>query len=901
MKALRRGVERLLGLVTRRRREREFEEELRSHVEMHVDEGVRAGLSPEEARRQALVMLGGAQQVRDSYADGLTLPSVESVLQDVRFAVRMLAKSPGFTAVAVLVLALGIGANAAVFSLINVVLLRPLNGTTTATPMGISIGDRERPDAWRFLSYPDYTDIRQQPGLFTSVIAETGSHHPGLEEHGTTRRISARVVSSNYFSALGGRMAAGRGFTAAEEHPNAGTPIAIISYPFWRQRGFDPALVGSSLRINGKPFTVVGVAAEGFTGLMPVSSPDLWLPFGAASLLASPSSESALGRVTLDRDVQSLLVTAFLRDGLTALSAARGLESLAAGVPSPIAGGHARIVVSPRSRTAMGPSPGRDTNARAGATVLMLLTALVLVVACLNLANMLLARGSGRRPEMAVRLALGGSRGRIVRQLMTEGFLLSLLGGAAALMLAWLAGRQVMATVDAVAGANTVISLTPDLRVFAAVGVACLVSTIAFSLGPAWTLSKPDLAGGLKSSGLRGRKRRIPIPNLLVGAQIALSLALLVAAGLFLRAGAAAAIADPGYTLRDGLLVQTDMDMLGASRANGLRLYGRLVDRLRALPGVRAATLASIVPFGSYRDGRMVSHDGRFIFATYTVVGAAYLDTLGLKLLAGRDFTRFEEQTDAASPVALVDQALVDQLFAGRTPIGQLLHMSMRPDRSDDETVEIVGLVPTVRDDIAEGVNAHVYVPFGSRYRSAMTLRVKTEPGAETALTLPLRAAIADIDRRVPVLSVQTLTEHRDASETILGLTIVSAIFGGLGAIALFLASIGVYGLRAYLVAQRTREFGIRLALGAPRGVVVRQVLGEGSRVAVAGMAAGAFLATTVTVLLQQAGMLIDVSPADPLVVIGAPLVLLAATGLASYIPARRALRVDPVTALRAE
>jgi putative ABC transport system permease protein len=227
--------------------------------------------------------------------------------------------------------------------------------------------------------------------------------------------------------------------------------------------------------------------------------------------------------------------------------------------------------------------------------------------------------------------------------------------------------------------------------------------------------------------------------------------------------------------------------------------------------------------------------------------------------------------------------------------------MSMRPDRSDDEAVEIVGVVPTVRDDIAEDVNAHVYVPFGSRYRSAMTLRVKTEPGAGSALALPLRAAIAEIDRRVPVLSIQTLTQHRDASETILGLTIVSVIFGAFGAIALFLASIGVYGLRAYLVAQRTREFGIRLALGAPRGVLVRQVLEEGSRVAMAGMAAGVFLAIAVTILLQQSGMLIDVSPADPLVVIGAPLVLLTATGLASYIPARRALRVEPVTALRVE
>jgi predicted permease len=900
VRTLRRALVRLLGLVTRRRRQEDFDEELRSHVEMHTDEGIRAGLSPAEARRRALVMLGGAQQARDRYADGVTLPSLESVLQDVRFAVRMLAKAPGFTAVAVFVLALGIGANAAVFSLINALLLRPLNGTTTGRPMGVFVGDQTRPDAWRFFSYPEYIDVRQQSGLFTAVIAET-SAHPGLDDGGSTRRVSARIVSSNYFSALGGTMAAGRGFTAAEEHPKAGTAVAVVSYSFWRRHGFDRALVGSTIRLNRTPFAVVGVAPEHFTGLMPLTSSEVWLPFGAADLISSRSSTTPFGRVTTDPSVQSLLVTAFLRDGVTAFSATRRLESLATALPPPAKGGRAQLVVAPRSRTAMGIAPKRDTNAAAGATVLMMLALVVLIVACLNLANMLLARGSARRPEIAVRLALGGSRGRIVRQLVTEGFLLSLIGGAAALLISWIAARQVTATLQAVAGSNTVVNLTPDARVFAAVAVACLVSTLAFSLGPAWTLSKPDLTSGMRTAGLRGRRRRVPIPDLLVGTQIALSLALLVAAGLFLRAGAAAAIADPGYTLRDGLLVQTDMDMIGASPSEGLRLYGDLLDRVRALPGVRAATLASIVPFGSYRDGRLIRHDSRLLFATYTVVGSGYLETLGLKLLAGRDFTRIEEQSAAASPVALVDQTLVNELFPNANPIGQALQMSMRPDFSDVERVEIVGVVPAIRDDVTEGLNAHVYVPFGSRYRPAMTLRLKTEPGAETAVTRPLSAAITEIDRRVPILSIQTLAQHRDASEGIVGLTIVSIIFGAFGAIALFLASIGVYGLRAYLVAQRTREFGIRLALGASRATMVRQVLSEGSRIAAGGMAAGALLAAALMVVLKQSGMLLEASPLDPLVMIGAPLLLLVATGLASYIPARRALRVEPVAALRVE
>jgi predicted permease len=899
VKALRVALSRALGVLTRRRRERDFDDELRSHVDLHVEDGIRAGLAPEEARRRALVMLGGLQQARETYRDRVGIPSLEILLQDLRFAIRLLAKAPGFTAVAVFVLALGIGANAAVFSLINAVLLRPLNGTTQGTPMGVYIGDRARPDAWRFSSYLDYTELRRRTDLFSALVAET-SAHPGLEEDGRTQRISARLVSSNYFSGLGAAMEKGRGFTATEENPDSASAVAVVSYPFWRRHGFDPAMLGRTLRLNGRPFTIVGIAPERFTGVMPMASPDMWLPLGATTLL-SPGPGAGVGPVASPRTTQSLIVTAFLRDGLTPDEANRRLVSLAASMVPAAVNGQAQLVVAPRSRTAIGIAPRRDTGAAEAAALAMLLTTVVLIVACLNLANMLLARGSARRPEIAVRLALGGSRGRIVRQLFTEGLLLSLLGGAAALMLAWLSSHQVAAALEGVAGRNVAIDLRPDIRVLAAVAIACVISSVAFSLGPAWTLSKPDLVTGLKTSGLRGRRQRFPVPDVLVGAQIALSLALLVAAALFTRAGVAASNADPGYSLDDGLLVHTDLDIIRVSPEEGRRLYGRLADRLRNLPGVQAASLASIVPFGSYRDGRLTSHDKTLIFATYTVVGSDYVKTLGLKLLAGREFTRLEEQSPAASPVALVDQALVDQLFPGRNPIGQVLHMSTRPDRADDEAVEIVGVVPAVRDDLVGGATAHVYVPFGARYRGDMTLRVKTEPGAEAALVLPIREAIAGVDRRVPLLSMQTLTEHRDASETVMGLTIAAAVFGALGLIALFLASIGVYGLRAYLVAQRTREFGIRVALGATRGSMVRQVLREGARVAAIGMAVGGVLAAALTAVLQQSGMVLDVSAGDPLVAIGAPLVLLAATALASYIPARRAMNVEPTTALRVE
>ena len=905
MRLLRAWGIRIQGIFTRRRRVQQFDEELQIVLEMHVEEGIRRGLAPDEAKRQALIALGG-MHVRDAYRDRGGVPWLEFLVQDVRFAGRMLRKSPGFTCVAVLMLAVGIGANGALFSLVNGLLLKPLNGGRTSPLFGLHSGERSRPDRFRGFSYPEYVDIRDQNTVFASLLAESVARS-GLTEGGLTRRISAGVVSSNYFSTLGVTMAAGRAFTLDEERPGSAAAVAVVSYPFWLERGLKPDVVGQRITVNAHELTIVGVAPEGFNGTMPVLSMDLWLPFGAASFVESRGAFGPSARVVNDRSVQTLLVAGILKDGHTAATAESQLAALASALERAYPEDHRdlRFVVSPRSRVNMGPRPRNDSGPAAGAVVLMAVASLVLLVACLNLANILLARGSVRKQEIAVRLALGGSRLRIVQQLLIEGLLLSVMGGAAALLIAGWASTGLLSSLRTTAlPVRVALDTSLDGRVVMAVLVACLASTVAFALLPAWSLSKTDLAVALKQSiaARLPQGRRLSAPTLLVGGQIALSMALLVGAGVFIRAGINVSSADPGFPLPGGMLAEIDVGIAGLDETRGRAAYAAVLDGVRAVPGVRAASAASMVPFGSVRIDRQVTRGSASATATatFTVIGASYFAALGLPLAAGREFVESEERDPAAEPVAIVDRLLAERLFSGESPLGQSVRLSV-PDAPLGELLRIVGVVPTVRDDVLEQPSAHIYVPSGRHYQSAMTVHARTAPGAEGAMLESVRRAIHRVDARLPIVSLRTMTNHRDASASLWAVFLIAQLFAAFGTIALVLATVGVYGLRAYLVAQRTREMGIRIALGATRKEVLRQLLGEGMRMTVVALLAGSALGLGLIQILRASGMLFEVSSTDPFVFTTAPLVLAAATAAASYLPARRAVGIDPVQALRSE
>jgi predicted permease len=919
MRPLRAWWIRLTGLFSAGRRSEQFDEELRSHLAMHIEDNLRQGMTPGEARRQALIALGGMQSARDAYRDRGGMPALESLVQDFRFAVRALRKSPGFTAAATLVLALGIGANGATFSLVNALLLRPLNGGHLRGEfVGLYSGHRTRPELFRAFSYPEYVDIRQQNDVFNDLLAESVAR-PGLTEGRLTRRVTAGLVSSNYFSTLGVEMAAGRAFTLDEERPGSAAAVVIVSHSYWRQHGLTPDIVGRSVTVSGHEMTIVGVAPQGFAGTMPVFAHDLWLPLGSASLVSDGQDIGPSNRIVNDRSAQSLLLAGTLREGTSAEVAQSRLAALASSLEAayPQYNSNQRLVVHPRSRVSMGPRPRSDAAPAAGAVVLMLIAGLVLVVACLNLANILFARGTVRRREIAIRLALGGSRARVLRQLLVEGLLLSAMGGATALMAAWWAASRLIASLTPVIPMSISIDVSPDGRVVMAIALASVASTLLFAFGPAWKLSRPDLATALKQSAPTGaaRTRRVGLPGLLVGTQVALSVAMLIAAGVFLRASLTAASTDPGFPLSGGLLAEVDARMASQDESRGRATYAALLDRVRALPGVRSASVASLVPFGLTQFDREVDHDGTITSATFNVVGAGYFATLGLPVIAGREFTLAEERDPAIEPVAIVDRILAERLFKDASPIGQTvrvsaLFMGASPSGQSlgssardepDELKLIVGVVAAVRDDVLSPPNAHIYVPFGRHYRGEMTLHARTDAGSEAAMLEPVRAAIQGVDARLPVLSVRTMTNHRDVTPSLWALTFAAKLFAAFGIIAAALATAGVYGLRAYLVSQRTREIGIRVALGATRLRVIGQLVQEGTLIAGAGLVVGALIAVGLVQLLRQSGLLDEMGTIDPLVFTLAPLVLAATTAAASYLPARRALRVDPVVALRPE
>jgi predicted permease len=562
----------------------------------------------------------------------------------------------------------------------------------------------------------------------------------------------------------------------------------------------------------------------------------------------------------------------------------------------------------------------------------MAMAAVVLIIACMNLANMLLARGSARRREIAIRLSMGANRGRIVRQLLTEGFVLSLIGGAAGLVLTFWGLRSFAVSINPTLPLLVTIDPVPDVRVLAVTFGLALFSTLAFGLGPAWRLARTDVVTEMKEgdrSGPRGRARRFGFRHALAVGQIALSLALLTAAGLFMRGALNVRRAEPGFSLDRTILATLDPSLAGMDEARTRALYLRLMERVRALPGVKAASFASIVPFGDYTEERRLrrvgdqpatgaatdtgdmsygattsgpSDNATGIGANYYIVGRDYFQTLGIPILRGRGFTEAEEQGASGPPVAVIDEPLARKLFKGADPLGQQVYFPSK-DASEARPFEIVGVVRGTRHSLFDHEPvAHVFMPFGQRFRSSMSLEVRTTAGGsepDAAMLAAVRREIRAVDERLPIIGLMSMREHRDTGMASWMVRTNASLFSLFGALAALLAVVGVYGVRAYLVSRRSREIGIRMALGANTNDVVWMILREGLVLVAAGVAVGVLLAAGVGRLV--ASLLYEVSSFDPLVFVSASILLAFAALVACYVPARRATRVSPVTALRME
>ena len=851
-------------------------------------------------------------------------------MQDLKFSFRLLLKTPGFSLTAILVLALGIGANAAVFTLVNELMLKPIGkGADSGRIVGVYSHDSTKPDSYRGFSYPGYTDIRDRSELFTHVAAFDMAL-VGLGEGEATRRTFAAMCTGRYFAVLGLSLMNGRTFTAEEERPLSQAAVTIVSYEYWKSHGADPALIGKTVRINMRPFTVIGILPRGATTSSSLISPEVWLPLGARELVANDFMQQDDGRRPLnDRRNTSLMVYGRLKPGVTEEAAAKPLEGLSKQLEAeyPAENRHQVLTVHSLSRTSISTSPQDDTDMGVSFVVLMGMAAVVLLIASLNLANMMLARGSARRKEIAMRLALGAGRQQVIRQLLTEGFMLSLVGGVFGLLIGYWGVSWLASSLVPIAPVPVTINTTPDFRVLLATFGFCVLATLMFGLGPAFKLSRASVVNELKEQAGEAptRRRWFAGRNVLVGAQIALSLGLLTAAGLFVRGAMKAGEADPGYRLDRQVLVSLDGSLAGYDEARTRDTYKRLIDRLRSLPNVESVTPASTVAFAGFTEGRNVQRAGADAAkngqpkgkgSILYSVGTDYFRTLGLSLLRGREFTPAEEQDKTAPAVAIIDEPLAKALFPGQDPLGQQIRFAKRDEPmagngivvADDATqnttlYEVVGVAPGLRHDMFDKAPvAHIYLPFGREFRNNVNIHVRTrsaQAGADAALLQVVRGEVRAVDERMPVLTLQTLTEFRDKSIFYWIVKVGANIFSTFGLVAVFLAVVGLYAVKAYMVARRTREIGIRMALGSTPRDVLRLVLGEGLALTLTGLVLGVLFSLAVG---QAVGsMLYQVNPFDPLVFVTAPLVLGLASLAACYLPARRATKVAPIVALRTE
>jgi predicted permease len=836
-----------------------------------------------------------------------------TLARDIRYAMRMLVATPAFTLTAVAVLALGIGANTAVFTIVNELLFRPLPGQGDGRLVGLYSRRATPEGGYRAVSWPNYQDLREGTDAFEAIVAHDLTV-VGLAEGDATRRVFAAVVSSNYFPVLGAAFTHGRGFSPDEERAGSNLQVAVVSHALWQRHGGDPSFVGSTLRLNGRRFAVVGVAPRGFGGTTALVSPEIWLPAGVYEMASTTFGRGATQKRLDDRSNHAFILLGRLAPGVTLEAATARLRQQAQQLAEafPAENRDYTFEVGRLSRTSISTNPQDDSELTTLSTLLATMSGVVLLVACLNLANMLLARGVGRRKEIAIRLAIGAGRLQVVRQLLAEALVLALLGAAAGLLVAYWAVGLLLASLVPLLPLVLTFDPAPDLRVLGATLACSVVATVLFGLGPALRVSRPDVTADLKEqqtdTAQAGRWRLLAPRHVLVVAQMALSLALLVVGGLFVRGALEVASVDPGFSLDRQLLVAIDPSLAGHDEPRGRALYARVLERVRAMPDVEAASVASAVPFGDYQEGRRVRRPGPRVedeprvSANYTIVGAGYFATLGIPVLRGRDFTAAEEASPATGVrAAIIDEPLARRLWGDHDPLGEQIQLGDAEPGELPQLYEVVGIVPGMRHDLFDReLVSHLYVPHGSHYRDSMTMHVRTSAtgaDAEAAVLRRVRAEVRGVDERLPVLTARTFAEHRDASLLTWVVKAGARLFMAFGLLALFLAVLGVYGVRASAVARRTREIGIRMALGADRAAVLQLVLREGLQLTLAGIAIGLLLAAGAARLV--ASLLFRVSPFDPIVFVATALVLTLATLAASYLPARKAAQVMPMEALR--
>jgi len=826
---------------------------------------------------------------------------MSTFLHDLKFGARLLAKTPAFTAVAALSLALGIGANTTIFTLVNAVLLNPLPVEDPSQLVSVWTTDERNQSnqaAFGFLqtSPMNFRDLRDKNEVFSGITGHVGVPLNITGGTGQPEQVFGELVTGNFFSVLGARPQVGRGFLADEDQTPGAKLVAVLGYGEWQKRyGGDPTIVGRTINLNGNAFTVVGVMPQGFKGTNAIGAPALWVPYmtyqqttnGFFRELAEPNNRRGL----------VFNMTGRLKPGISVQQAEANLKTIARQLEQeyPNENQGRSVTLVPLAQATINPG-FRDNIVKAGG-VLMTIVGLVLLIACANVANLLLARAAARQKEIAVRLSLGAGRGRLIMQLLTEGTLLALIGGAAGLLLAYWAQGLLWSFRPPFLAADA-IDLHPDMRVLLFTLAVSIATGMIFGLAPAIQASRPDLVVELKdkTSAPTGSNRLFSLRNLLVSAQVALSLVALIGAGLFLRSLQNAQQISPGFDAEHLAVLSFDLGAQGYTEERGRQFQQRVLERAAAVPGVQSASVASTVPLFAGGFARTVFLEGQDAsdrragrLVQIAVVGSQYLETVGIPLLRGRTLS---ERDQPNTPNAVViNETMAKRFWPDQDAIGRRFKFF-----GQDFFNEVVGIAKDSKYNfIGEEETPFIYQATTQVYQPQLSLFVKA--AQPQAVLGTVRGEIQQLDRNLPLTGVFTLNEIFD--QALWAPRMAASLLATFAGLSLVLSVIGIYGVMAYSVSQRTRELGIRMALGASRADVLRLVVFQGLRLTLMGVVIG--LAASFAITRLVVSLLYSVSATDLVTFTVVPLLLAGAALVASYLPARRATRIDPMVALRYE
>jgi len=876
---------RLVGLLRRRRLEREVEDELDFHLHMEIGENLRRGMRPEEARRAALRRFGGVAQIRESCRETGGLPMIDTLWQDVRFGLRVLRRNPGFSALAIFCLTLGIGANASVFSWMEGILLRPFPLVEHQERMMAVAGSERGAPGHTDVSWPDFQDFQKNCTSFDAFIVDRIT--------GTTLSIGERaerspmsVVSANYFDALGVRPILGRGFEPGENVGRNAHPVTVISYRMWKERfRGDPQIIGKTQMLNGMPHTNVGVAPEGFYGTFVGWSMQLWVPLSMQELF-DPG-----GYKLEDRGARWIEGFVRLKPGVTPQQAQAEISAMASRLEAVYPGSNRGrgIQLYPLWKTPF----NNASTLLPTLSIALGVAVLVLLIACANVSNLVLVRAFGRRHEMTVRMAIGSGRGRLLQQLLTEGMILSSLAAASGFLLAYWCRNLFVLLLPPRGGVAMFLPGGLDWRVFALSAGVCVVSTVLFGLVPAVETSNIDLAGALRaeSGGVVGGGRHAWARSGLVLVQVALSFVLLAGAGLLFQSLRSVEHTSPGFSTKV-FTTYTDFAAAGYKPERIKSFEDELIDRLQAVRGVETAAFVKTVPF-SYRSysSAAIAVEGyetppdQQLTVDYDEVGPGYFAAMGIPLVSGREFTRLDNES--APPAAILNELMATEYWRGRDPVGQRFQVNGR-------WVQVVGVarMSKVRN-LTEVPRPFFYLPMRQSSMGS-GLQVRTALGGDRIAGI-LRREVRKLDPNLALGEV--ITMHEQVERTTAFQRVAVSMLAVFGSLALVLAAIGLYGVMSYKVSQGRREMGLRMALGADTSDLLRGVLRQGLALTAGGIALGAAAGLALTRLIV--GLLYKVSAHDPLAFAMAAAVMTVASLTACLAPAWRAARTDPVEALR--